>query len=232
MVDPEKLLFWGYFPVAFVLGGLHALEPGHAKTLTATYLIGIKGTIRDAMVLGVSVAATHSVVVIGLATIAVFSGIESLSERALAILHVVSAIIVIGIGIWMLGSRLFRRRHSGHSDCGHGHHHDLPQYAKEGGRPTLLQIVSFGVAGGMLPCPASVTVMMLALATGKALAGLAAVLGFSLGLAVALVGVGMAVVLGVRRIERNRMVATLFRYAPITSALLVIASGIVALVIG
>src|SRR5271166_5322015 len=45
-----------YLPSAIVLGALHALEPGHAKTLTAAYLIGTKGTHRDALILGVSVA--------------------------------------------------------------------------------------------------------------------------------------------------------------------------------
>lgn len=55
---------WLYFPTALALGALHALEPGHAKTLTAAYLIGIKGTKRDAFLLGLSVASTHSVVVV------------------------------------------------------------------------------------------------------------------------------------------------------------------------
>ena len=53
-----------YFPTAVALGALHALEPGHAKALTASYLIGIKGTKRDSIILGLSVAATHSIVVI------------------------------------------------------------------------------------------------------------------------------------------------------------------------
>ena len=56
-----------YLPSAIGLGALHALEPGHAKTLTAAYLIGTKGTKRDAILLGTSVAFTHSIVVILLA---------------------------------------------------------------------------------------------------------------------------------------------------------------------
>jgi ABC-type nickel/cobalt efflux system permease component RcnA len=47
-----------YFPAAVALGALHALEPGHAKALTASYLIGIKGTKRDSAILGLSVALT------------------------------------------------------------------------------------------------------------------------------------------------------------------------------
>jgi nickel/cobalt exporter len=56
MAAPLSLL---YFPSAVALGALHALEPGHAKTLTAAYLIGTKGTKRDAVLLGMSVAATR-----------------------------------------------------------------------------------------------------------------------------------------------------------------------------
>ncbi len=48
-----------YLPTAVLLGALHALEPGHAKTLTAAYLIGIKGTKRDAVLLGLSAAGAH-----------------------------------------------------------------------------------------------------------------------------------------------------------------------------
>ena len=63
-----------YFPTAVALGALPALEPGHAKTLTAAYLIGTKGTKRDATILGLSVATTHSLVVVGLSVAAVLLG--------------------------------------------------------------------------------------------------------------------------------------------------------------
>lgn len=58
-----------YFPAAVLLGALHAMEPGHAKALTASYLIGIKGTKKDSILLGLSVAATQSIVVIAISMI-------------------------------------------------------------------------------------------------------------------------------------------------------------------
>ena len=67
----------------------------------------------------------------------------------------------------------------------------IPDYVKEGIRPTIWQIMAFGAAGGMIPCPASVTVMLLALSVGKTGMGLLTVLGFSLGLAITLVGIGL-----------------------------------------
>ena len=70
----ENPLSWIYFPTAMMLGALHALEPGHAKTLTAAYLIGIKGTKRDALLLGLAVAVTHSFVVVAISAAALWAG--------------------------------------------------------------------------------------------------------------------------------------------------------------
>jgi len=91
-----------YFPSAVALGALHALEPGHAKTLTAAYLIGTKGTRRDAVILGLSVATTHSIVVIALAAGALWLGREAFTDKATYWLQVGSGALVIALGAWLL----------------------------------------------------------------------------------------------------------------------------------
>ena len=271
-----ETLSWVYLPTALALGGLHALEPGHAKTLTAAYLIGIKGTKKDAFLLGLSVALTHSIVVIGISVAALWVGREAFTQDVTRWLQIGSGVIVILLGSWMLVRRLRHQRrvkallirsqnhahhdhshdhdhdhehHHEHDDHGHHHHHDhkhdhslmtddeharahastIPEYAKRGERPTLLQIVSFGAAGGMIPCPASITVMLLALSIGQFGSGLLAVMGFSLGLAIALVGIGLLVVGGLSRLEKTGKVAWLSERAPVLSAGVVIFSGVVAL---
>src|SRR5262249_3185964 len=112
-----------------VLGALHALEPGHAKTLTAAYLIGTKGTKRDAVLLGLSVAFTHSIVVIVLAVIGVWVGREAFADDAMYWLQIASGIIVA-----LLGCYLFYRRwpkaHQQSDNHGHTHphaHHHAPE---------------------------------------------------------------------------------------------------------
>lgn len=296
-------LTWVYFPTALMLGALHALEPGHAKTLTAAYLIGIKGTKRDAVLLGLSVAITHSSVVVALSVIALWLGRESFTQDASHWLQVASGVVVIVLGFWMLFRRLRARRktaalirarslerslehhnhdhhirdhhshghddhhkdhkhdhdhnhnsdqhshhthrdhdkhhhhvdhhdeHDHHDDHDHDHDHDhsMPEYAQRGERPTLSQIVMFGAAGGMIPCPASLTVMLLALSIGEITAGLIAVAGFSLGLAVTLVGIGMIVVAGITHLPNRGPFHWLSARAPIMSAIVVILSGIAAL---
>ncbi len=334
-----------YLPSAILLGALHALEPGHAKTLTAAYLIGVKGTKRDAVLLGLAVACTHSIVVIGLAVAALWIGEEAFTTDATHTLQIGSGLIVTCLGMWMVWKRL-RVPHSqtGHShapaapfifsgrlssgkleivetplgerlrlsieranafvECevaiqrgdqtekllltkksdttyesdvapsephefqatltlktsadkqtipfemhepighehGHGHLSDeeharahaaaLPDYVKTGTRPTLWQILAFGAAGGMIPCPASVTVMLLALSLRRVGVGLLAVLGFSAGLAITLVGMGLLVVAGLSQLAGSGRFGWVSKRAPLISAIMVVASGVFALTFG
>ncbi len=268
----EPSLTWLYLPTAVLLGALHALEPGHAKTLTAAYLIGIKGTKRDALLLGLSVATTHSIVVLGLAVTALWLGRETLTDEATFWLQMGSGVIVILLGAW-----LFRRRWRiqrklaaqvarSHTDPfpgpGHLTEHEhyapdddqdrdeeydhalltddehaaahaatLPDYVGANERPTAFQIMAFGGAGGLIPCPASVTVMLLALSAGRGGLGVVTVVGFSLGLAIALVGVGMAIVAGLTRLRSAGRMAWLTRVAPLLSAGLVMFSGMAAITV-
>lgn len=122
--------------------------------------------------------------------------------------------------------------HSHMSDDEHAKAHasTMPEYAKRGERPTLGQILAFGAAGGMIPCPASITVMLLALSIGKFALGILAVAGFSIGLAVTLVGIGLLVVAGLSRIQGSSgRLHWLSAKAPILSAGVVILSGLAAL---
>lgn len=252
----ENPFSWLYFPTALALGALHALEPGHAKTLTAAYLIGIKGTKRDAFLLGLSVAFTHSIVVVAISVGALWLGRETFTQDVSHWLQIGSGVIVIILGFWMLVRRLrqmnLAHHHHHHGDHDHDHshshehnHHDhshlsddeharahaatLPEYAKNGERPTLLQILTFGAAGGMIPCPASITVMLLALSIGKFASGLLAVAGFSIGLAITLVGIGLIVVAGLSKLHGSGRLHWISSRSPVISASVVILSGMAAL---
>lgn len=347
----ENPFTWLYFPTALTLGALHALEPGHAKTLTAAYLIGIKGTRRDALLLGLSVALTHSLVVIAISVAALWFGREAFTQDVTHWLQMGSGAIVVCLGAWMMAKRIrqmkrtneehlhphhhgapdpiaikndfcsgtleivqsengermrflaqnahptasFRvliNRENGiealelercegaqpvfmstvapeephefsgefevrigekhqvtpfemHEPDGHNHDHSLlsddeharahaaniPDYAKKGERPTWQQILAFGAAGGMIPCPASITVMLLALSIGKFASGLLAVAGFSLGLAITLVGIGLVVVAGLNQLKGSGRFTWISAKAPIISAAVVMVSGLAALLL-
>lgn len=92
---------------------------------------------------------------------------------------------------------------------------------------TTWQIVLFGLTGGLIPCPAAITVLLLCLQLKEFTLGFALVLCFSIGLAITLVTVGALAALSVRHAtKRWSWFSTLARRAPYVSSLLIIAVGI------
>ncbi len=102
-------------------------------------------------------------------------------------------------------------------------------YVQRGERPTVLQIITFGAAGGLIPCPAAVTVMLPAVSVNKTGNGLVMVLGFSLGLALTLVAIGLAVVKGLSALGSSGRFGWFSRRAGVISAAVVMVSGAAAL---
>ena len=95
-----------------------------------------------------------------------------------------------------------------------------------GGRASGLQTVGFGLVGGLIPCPAAITVLLLCLGIGQFWLGIGMVASFSIGLAATLVGVGMAAVLGLRYASsRFPGVDRFLASAPYASAALILLVG-------
>jgi ABC-type nickel/cobalt efflux system permease component RcnA len=91
---------------ALVLGALHALSPGHGKTVVAAYLVGSRGTARHALFLGATVTATHTAGVYALGLVTLLLSEYVLPERLYPILEVASGLLVVGIGGWLFASRV------------------------------------------------------------------------------------------------------------------------------
>jgi ABC-type nickel/cobalt efflux system permease component RcnA len=111
--------------VAFGLGGIHALSPGHGKTIVAAYLVGTRGTARHALFLGAMVTFTHtiSVFLVGLATL--FLSHYVLPEKLVPALGVISGVAIVWIGATLLVQRIRAARHL------HHHHHHTHEHAHE-----------------------------------------------------------------------------------------------------
>ena len=118
---------------AFGVGALHALEPGHGKTVVGAYLIGSRGRSWDAVLLGFVVTLSHTGVVIILGVLSVLAAGYFASETVRQGLEVVSGLLIVGVGGWMIAARVRQsrnRRGAGrahqHSEdsVGHGHDHD------------------------------------------------------------------------------------------------------------
>ena len=108
----------------------------------------------------------------------------------------------------------------------------MPDYVGTDQRPTRWQVVLFGAAGGLVPCSASISVMLLAITLGTPANGLALVAGFSLGLAIALVSVGVLVIFGVQALSGRGHLAWFSRHAGVISAMVVVLSGLAAIAVG
>jgi nickel/cobalt exporter len=216
------------------LGAMHALEPGHAKTLTAAYLIGIRGTWRETLVLGLSVGLTHSLVVVAIAIVGIWLG-SALVDPAQQMLSIGSAIAVIILGTWSWWRHWSSRRQhrqdcaSGHLHPYTGHPHTRPDCVQQGERPRYGQIVVFGASGGWIPCPGAIAVMLLAISTGAWTKGLILVSAFSLGLAGTLLLTGLWVVWGVSHLHGVGALSKLMQHAGSLSAALVITTGVAGL---
>lgn len=361
---------WVFIPTAILLGALHGLEPGHSKTMMASFIIAVKGSIGQAALLGLCAALSHSLIVWALAAAALKFGNELIAEQAEPYFMLLSALVVIGVSIWMFlrtrrdeaaakahqhaphGRKVINTGHGivelevfetgvpprfrlhaydhamaakafdvnetvtietirpdgvkqtfdlkpsglffestqeipephefeavlslghgdhihrfevsfsdkehghahSHDDHGHSNHHhshdigdDLLggdgtyQDAHErahaedikrrfvGQKVTTVQIAMFGLTGGLVPCPASVTIMMICLHLKQYSLGAVMVASFSLGLAISLVSVGVIAAWGARHVGKrlgNGRFGDLARKTPYFSSALMALVGV------
>lgn len=354
---------WILIPSAILLGALHGLEPGHSKTMMASFIVAIRGTVLQAVLLGLSATLSHTIVVwvIVLGGLYLWQGVAA--DEYEPYLQLVSAIIIIAIAVWMLWRTSqdqrqaraasgdhhhgnthvhehrtdIRRIDTGHgviaveifedgvpprwrirserghgwspndvkvvtersdgsthsfaflaqgdylqsvesipephdfmarislSHGGHSHDYDLsfvetPSHGDDhmhaelrglravsgefqdahelahandirnrfaNRNVTTGQIVMFGLTGGLIPCPASITVLLLCLQLKKIALGATLVLSFSIGLAITLVAVGAAAAFGARHASaRLPWFGAVARRAPYLSGALIILVGI------
>ncbi len=220
--DPLALL--AALAVAVGLGALHALGPGHGKTIVGAYLVGSRGTPSHALLLGATVTATHTAGVYALGLVTLVAAQYVVPDRLYPVLGLLSGLLVVGIGTALVRSRLGLLRDVGARDArhahahghagehGHGgtvHRHDVPERASLGG------LVGLGVSGGLLPCPTALVVLLAAVSFHSVALGMLLVAAFSLGLAAVLTGIGLALVAGRRYLSRAGAAARVARWRAI-----------------
>ena len=342
---------WLFLPAAILLGALHGLEPGHSKTMMAAFIVAIRGTIGQAVLLGLSAAISHSLIIWVLAGAALHYGDKWNAETAEPYLQLGSAVMILGLAAWMFwrtrrdlraaaahehghdhghdhahselfvldmghgkldlsvfeegvppvfqlrapkGERLptandvtletvrpdgtrqvfqftakqdylestvdipephefdatVKVGHGGHShtcrvefrEDEHHHHHGEDDGSQEfqdaherahaqdiaqrfaGKAVTTPQIILFGVTGGLMPCPAAFTVLLVCLQLKKVTLGFAIVGAFSFGLALTMVAAGVLAAWSVRHAEkRYKGFGEMMRRAPYVSCVLLVA---------
>ncbi|MBR0789199.1 nickel/cobalt efflux transporter RcnA [Bradyrhizobium manausense] len=328
---------WLFVPSAILLGALHGLEPGHSKTMMAAFIVAVRGTVFQAVLLGLSATISHTAVVWVVALLGLYFGQDLSGERSEAYLQLASAVIIVGVAAWMVW-RTWRDQNHAHEH--EHHHHDEPQtialagssfsldlfedgvpprwrIRSETGAPpsagdirvttiredgseqtfafaardgyfesleeipephafkarvtlagdtaemlfeehdhhhmdlgdeddaharahaadirkrfagrtaTTPQIILFGLTGGLIPCPAAITVLLLCIQLKQFSLGFVLVLCFGIGLAITMVSAGVAAALSLRHVERHWSGFSRFAHrAPYLSAALIVLVGL------
>ena len=197
-------LFWG---------AAHALSPGHGKTIVTAYLIGKRGTPRDAAALGAIVTVTHTlgVFALGLVTLALSQWI--VPDTLYPWINLTAGVLVVSIGLAVLRTRF---RHAHHD---HHHHHNEGDLSRK-------SLLAVGVSGGLLPCPSALVVLLAAISLHRLAFGLVLIVAFSLGLALSITGLGLVAVLAKRRFAGRSFDGLLVRALPAVSAAVILAAGV------
>ena len=282
--------------LSVALGVGHAVAPGHGKTVIAAYLVGQRGTKRQALWLGATVTATHTAGVLLLGALLSLTSVTS-PERFIPATEVASGLLLAGVGVFLL-RRALRARGAGHGhthgpgghDHGHGHGHGhadgdghdhghplthVDQPARElvgagpapaGGAAALDEhphedagrhshgghthshlppadqplgwrtLATMGIAGGLVPSPSALVVLLGAAALGRPVFGAFLVVGYGAGMAITLTLAGLLLLRAQARLARggwtSGRAARLVRVLPAVTAAIVLVVGAVVVLRG
>lgn len=237
--------------VALALGALHALTPGHGKTVVAAYLVGSRGTSLHAVSLGAVTTLTHTGSVLLLGLVALVAARYIVPNDLFPLLELASGVLIMLLGANLLYRRWYEYRsggghghdhshvhdssHSHAPDHGHDHsydhehalHDDHDLAAMPGsGQITRRSLLLLGISGGMVPCPDAVAILLLAIAIQRIGLGLALIVSFSLGLAVVLIAIGLAMLHSRRLFARMSAFEQVSPVLPMASAAIVLLLGV------
>ena len=230
--------------LAFALGGLHALGPGHGKTVMAAYLVGAEGRMSSAVAVGAAISVMHTASVLALGLVTLYATRLFPPERVYPWLGLVSGVVVLALGTGLLVARS-RARVRGEERHGHSHR-PHPAHAVDSGethqhvhghraisseaspvRPVSRRgLAALALSGGILPSPTALVVLVAAIALHRVGYGLALIGAFSLGLATALVAIGM-VALRARSLFTDRFGGRAAGWLGLASAGLILLAGAV-----
>lgn len=186
-------------PAAIGLGALHSLEPGHGKGVVSAYLIATRGRTRDAILLGMVTAFTHTLSIVVL-SLTVSGAVERLANGPLV--HWLE--LFAGVLITLIGAKILMNHarpgivtvgklsQMNGEACGHGHHHHI--HSHEDPQGSLGRLASIGLLTGLIPCPSAMAIFLASLAAGQLSLGVGLVASFSLGSAITMSAIGILVV--------------------------------------
>lgn len=226
---------WLFIPTAILLGALHGLEPGHSKSMMAAFIIAVRGTVKQAILLGLSTTLSHTAIVWAIALGGLYLWRDMNAETTEPYFQLISGIIILIVAVWMytrINQSIHHHHHDHDHEHDHKHHDDLDdahaqahaidiqnRFGNPNQKVTNGQIILFGLTGGLIPCPAAITVLLLCLQIKEISLGATLVFSFSIGLALTLVAVGVIAALSLERaVKTHPRLRDIMYKAPYLSA--------------
>ncbi len=231
-----------YLPAAILLGALHALEPGHSKSVMIAFIVAVRGTVSQAVLLGLSAAIGHTLVIWVLAAIGLKYANANILAQAEPWLVLASGLMIVLLAFRLLRSVRKANKHDHDHDHHHNHNHNHQEdhhghshmsedeiTAKYSSRAvTTGEVIWFGFTGGLMPCPAAFAVLLICLQLKRAALGFAVVGAFSTGLAVTLVTIGIIAAWGAKHVSgRFKKYESMAHQLPYISGVVVMVLGLV-----
>ncbi|MBI3590083.1 MAG: sulfite exporter TauE/SafE family protein [Candidatus Melainabacteria bacterium] len=218
-----------YIFTALLFGMVHAMEPGHGKSLVATFVLSSNTSrTRDAFLIGLIASITHtaSVYIIGFLSLKFLEFISPIEKEMF--ISFTASILIFLIGLWLMWDRviepLFHHEHEHHCSV----HDVLTKKLK------ATSILLIGLTAGLFPCSGGLTVFMTATAVGgfkNLLNGFFYVLSFSVGLGMALTLVALSMIFGQGFLKSilQKSISNIERSSGVISAVLIYTLGLVLL---
>jgi ABC-type nickel/cobalt efflux system permease component RcnA len=243
----DPLVVLGALLLAIALGALHALEPGHGKTLLAVSLVGARATPRQAIILAVALTVAHTAGVLALGFVVLAATRWIVPEQIYPWITLASGLFVTILGARAVAREVRKRlptahvhahahphahphehghvhaadhHHHGHDD---GHTHVIPGTAPLTFRTAVIAAAS----GNVAPCPAALVVLLAAISLHRIGYGLALIVAFSVGLALVLTVLGIAVVRSAAWLVARPQFDRVARFAPLVTASVIAVVGAV-----
>lgn len=220
--------------IAFGTGAVHALAPGHGKTMISAYLVGARGTPHHAILLGLVTTLSHTLTIFLLGLGVLFASQYVIPEQLYPVLSMFSGLTICGVGVWLLQRRLRSAanhcaHHHPHESGSGSHHHEPLSAASDTSAASdisVASLVSLGIAGGIVPCPSALVLLLSAIALHQTAYGLFLVSGFSAGMASVLVAVGLLVLYAKQWLDRFAAPKQLGQQLSVVSAIVIVCAGI------
>lgn len=227
-----------YFLGPLLLGVVHGIEPLHSKTVLASMIVSTRGGLRQAALLGVSAALTHTLTIWVIAMLASHYGSHWNMGRLQPYFEMLSAMVTLGVAVWIfIRTRQSIRKAEALAIWGGGaadENAETEDFTEEVGRArqsSTAQMLLLGAVTGMMPCPLTLGILMACLQSGRVVLGLAVATSFSIGLALTMVLAAALGAWGIRQVWHFNATASALRLraAYLTCLLLASLAAIIAI---